>query len=201
MNDLASKEWEKSQNRVTTIQLIAEKNGFDNIPENALIYDEQLHHTSETAFSISDELSTDFEQLIMKLTERHYNFSSLQENLMQQYEESPDNPLYFVQATESKKQGELLMAFSHITQMDACNILNSQADEADIYYYSPSKNYVLFYNLYTGTDSAQTKAVTVLSSDRHEKVTHVHIQETGLNPLGFSISNMITPTTDTLRIP
>lgn len=200
MNDLASKEWEKSQNRVTAIQLIAEKQGFDNIPENALIYDEQLHNTSETAFSICNG-TLDFEDLIIRLTKRHYNFSTLQEYLLQQHDESPDNPLYFVQATESKKQGELLLAFSHISQMDTCNILNSQADEADIYYYSPTKNYVLFYHLYTGTDSAQTKAVTVLSSDRHEKVTHVHIQETGLNPLGFSISNMITPTTDTLRIP
>ncbi len=200
MNDLTSKEWEKSQNRVTAIQLIAEKKGFDNIPENALIYDEQLHNTSETALSICNG-SLDFEDLIMKLTERHYNFSPLRENFLQQYAETPDNPLYFVQATESKKQGELLMAFSHITQMDTCNILNSQADEADIYYYSPSKNYVLFYNLYTGTDSAQTKAVTVLSSDRHEKLTQVHIHEAGLNPFGFSISNMITATTDTIRIP
>ena len=201
MNDLASKEWRKSQNRVAAIQHIAEEGGLDNIPENALIYDEQLHHTSEIAFSISDELSTDFEQLIMKLTERHYNFSSLQENLLQQCAESPDHPLYFVQATESKKQGELLIAFSHVTQMNTDNILNSLADEADIYYYSPTKNYVLFYHLYTGTDSAQTKAVTVLSTDRHEKLTHVHIHEAGLNPLGFSISNLITPTTDTLRIP
>ena len=200
MNDLASKEWRKSQNRVSAIQLIAEEGGLDNIPENALIYDEQLHHTSETAFSICNG-STDFEQLIMKLTERHYNFSSLQENLLQQCAESPNNPLYFVQATESKKQGELLMAFSHVTQMNADNILNSLADEADIYYYSPTKNYVLFYHLYTGTDSAQTKAVTVLSSDRHAKITHVKLQEAGLNPLGFNISNLMTPTTDTLRIP
>lgn len=200
MNDLTSKEWKKSQNRVTAIQLIAEKQGFDNIPENALIYDEQLHNTSETAFSICNG-TLDFEDLIMRLTKRHYNFSTLQEYLLQQHAKSPDAPLYFVQATESKKNGDLLMAFSHITHMDTCNTLCSLADEADVYYYSPAKNYVLFYSLYTGTDSVQTKAVTVLSSDWHEKLTHIHIHEAGLNPLGFSISNLITPTTDTLRIP
>ena len=93
------------------------------------------------------------------------------------------------------------MAFSHITHLDTCNILHTVADEADIYYYSPTKDYVLFYNINSGTDSVQTKAVNVFSCNKHPKITHVNIQEPGLDPLGFSISNMIIPTSDTIWLP
>lgn len=200
MNDLASKEWKKSQNRVTMLQLIAEKGFTDKIPENALLYDEQLHHTSNHALSICNN-TNDFENLIIKLTHRHFNFAYHQEDLLKQHSESSNTPLYFMQATECQKSGELMIAFSHITHLNPDNILNSLADEADIYYYSPSKDYVLFYSLFAGTDSARTKAVTVLSDNKHDKITHVHIQENGLAPLGFNISNMFIHTSDTIRIP
>ena len=93
------------------------------------------------------------------------------------------------------------MAFSHISHLDTCDIPNAKADEADIYYYSPTKDFVLFYNINAGTDSAQTKAVTVFSANKHQKITHVNIKEPGLSPHGFSISNMIIPTNDTIWLP
>lgn len=200
MNDLTSKEWEKSQNKVTAIQLIAEKEGFDNIPENALIYDEQLHNTSETALSICNG-SLDFEDLIRRLSRRHYNFASNKEDLMQHYAESPGTPLYFMQVTESKKNGELLMAFSHITHLDPCNIHNSLANETDIYYYSPCKNYILMYSQYAGTDSVHTNSINVNNSNPHQKLTHIHLQEQGMSPFNFNISNLLIPSIDTLWLP
>jgi uncharacterized membrane protein len=200
MNDLVSKEWKKSQNRVTTLQLIAEKGFPDEIPENALIYDEQLHHTSNHALSICNG-THDFEDLIISLSKRQYNFAYHKEDLLQHYAESPGTPLYFMQVTESKKNGELLMVFSHITHLDSCNVYNSLADEADIYYYSPCKNYTLMYSLYAGTDSVLIKSINVNNSNPHQKLTHVHLQEQGMSPLNFNISNLLTPSIDTLWLP
>ena len=189
-NDLLSKEWKKTQNRITVIDLVARNNFFDKIPENALIY------SPDAPISKSE-----YKNLIRMKAHHHYHFAFDQEELLQQYSESPDKMLYFIQTNESKKQGELLMAFSHITCIDTCNVLNAVADEADIFYYSPTKDLVLFYNINAGTDSAQTKAVTVFSCDKHQKITHVNIQEPGLDPLGFSISNMFFPTNDTIWLP
>ena len=189
-NDLLSKEWKKSQNRITVTELAAQDNFFDKIPENALIY--------TTDAPVSED---GYKTLIRRHAHRYYHFAFNPEELLEQLSILPYNPLYFIQTTETEKQGELLMAFSHIARLDTCGILNASTNEADIYYYSPTKDFVLFYNINTGTDSAQTKAITVFSCDKHHKITHVNIQEAGLDPLGFSISNMLIPTNDTLWLP
>ena len=189
-NDLLSKEWKNTYNRIIVTELVAQDNFFDKIPENALIY--------STDAPIN---KGNYKDLIRTNAHRYYHFAFDQEELRKQYSEFPDNTLYFIQTNESKKQGDLLMAFSHITCLDTCNIPNAIADEADIYYYSPNKDFILFYNVNAGTDSAQTKAVTVFSFDKRQKITHVNIQEPGLDPLSFNISNMFFPTNDTIWLP
>lgn len=190
INDLLGKEWKRTQNRIAVTELVAQDHFFDKIPENALIY--------STDAPISQY---EYKTLIRTNAHRYYHFAFNQEELLQQHSELPDNTLYFIQTKDSKKQGDLLMAFSHITHLDTCTIPSAIADEADIYYYSPSKDFVLFYNVHEDSDSTQTKAVTVLSMDKHHKISHVNIQEPGLDPLGFSISNMMTPTKDTIWLP
>ena len=51
-----------------------------------------------------------------------------------------------------------------------------------------------------GGDTVQTKVVTVISNNKREKITHVKLREPGLVPLQFSISNMMVPTKDTVRV-
>ena len=108
--------------------------------------------------------------------------------------------MYFIQAVESQKNNELLVVFSHICQIDSTNILKSLADDADIFYYSPTKNYTLFYTLDFQTDSARIKSISVNNSNPHQKLTHVHLQEQGMSPFNFNISNLMTPTTDSLML-
>ena len=200
-NDHLGREWKKSQNRITMLQLIAEDNFFGNIPENALIYDEQLHQTSTHSASICNQ-TNDFENLIRRLANyKCYYFAQTQDGLRQELLYHPDAPVYFIQAAESSKYGELMMVFSHITQIDTNNPLQSVADKADIFYYSPTKDYVLMYELNAHTDSARTKTANIFSWDKQRKITHVGLQQDGLNPLGFNISNLIIPTTDTLWTP
>lgn len=189
-NDLLSKEWKKSQNRITLTELVAQDHFFDKIPENALIYTTDAPVDNHT-----------YKFLIREKAHRYYHFAFNPEELLEQHTKLPDSPLYFIQIAESAKHGDLLMSFSHIRCLDTCNIANAIADEADVYYYSPCKDFVMFYNVNASTDSAQTKAVSVFSNDKHHKISHVNIQEAGLNPLGFNASNMILPSNDTIWLP
>ena len=196
-NDLVGREWEKSQNRVTMLHLLGEKGYLDSIPENATLYDESLYNTSKYGNSICLG-SDDFEKLFSRIAGRQLEYARTQKELISKASTIGNRPLYFIQATETKKNGELLMAFSRITTLDTADVLNAAADEADIIYYSPTKDYLLFYNVRGGGDSVQTKVVTVISDNRREKITHVKLREPGLLPLQFSISNMLVPTKDTV---
>ena len=183
------------------LQLIEKRGGFNRIPENALIYDEQLLHVSNHSFSICGE-TYEFEKFIMRCTkQKKFHFAQKKEELLQQAIEHPDVPIYFIQATEGQKFGELMMVFSHISRLDTSNLALSTADTADIFYYSPTKDYVLLYGINAQTDSAELKTATVISCNKKRKVTWVTLRENGLNPLGFSISNLGIPTRDTLLLP
>ncbi|MBP5205464.1 MAG: hypothetical protein J6Z44_01590 [Bacteroidales bacterium] len=197
-NDLVSRELKKSHNRVTMLHLLGEKGYLDSIPENATLYDESLHNTSKYGISLCLG-SDDFEKLISRIAGHQLEFARTQEELISKVSTIGNRPLYYIQATETKKNGELMMAFSRITTLDTADVLNASADEADIFYYSPTKDYLLFYNVRGGGDTVQTKVVTVISNNKREKITHVKLQEPGLVPLQFSISNMLVPTKDTVR--
>lgn len=189
-NESLAREWRKSQNRITVLELMAEDHFFDNIPEKSIIYTESLHKTSRIGSFVCNGM-IDMEILISRLSGKQYLFSQTWEDLRAKAEICPNHQIYIIQATESKKYGELLIAFSHITSMDG-DLSKIVADKTDIVYYSPTKDYVLFYN---------NKAVNVISNDKHKKITHVSLEEEGMNPLGFSISNLVIPTTDTIYLP
>lgn len=198
VNDHLGRAWGKSQNRITMLRIIKNYGLFDKIPENALIYNEQLLHTSDHSFSVCHD-TFNFEKLIMHYAhQKKFHFAQNMKDLQQQAVEFPDVPIYFIQATEGQKYGDLMMVFTHISNLDTLNILNSTADTADIFYYSPTKDYLLLYGANGQSDSACLKAVTVISCNKHRKVTHVNLQENGMNPLRYSISSLGIPTTDTL---
>lgn len=198
-NDLISREWKKSQNRVTMLQLLGEKGYLGSLPENAILYDEPLLNTSSYGFSICQG-TDEFEKLFSRIAGRQFEFVRDQEELLSKMPTIGNQPLYFIQATETKKNGELMMAFSRITEIDTADVLNATADQSDVFYYSPTKDYLLIYNVRGGGDSVQTKTVTVISNKKRAKITHVKLQEPGLVPLQFSISNMLVPTKDTVRV-
>ena len=201
INDHLGRAWGKSQNRVTMLRLIQKRGGFNKIPENALIYDEQLLHTSNHSFIVCGE-TYNFEKYIMRCAhDKKFHFAQTREELLQQASKYPDMPIYFIQATESQKQGELMMVFSHISHLDTSDIALSTADTADIFYYSPTKDYVLLYGINAQTDSAELKTATVISCNKQRKVSWITLPEKGLNPLGFSISHLGIPTNDTLLLP
>ena len=202
VNDHMSRAWKKSENRITMLKLIDGEGFFDNLPDGALIYTEQLQHTSAHGWQICD-MDHNFEIYISSLVgnPEKFVYAKDQEELQRKMEEFPDAPLFFMQATESKKFCELMMCFSRISRLDTADISLSKADHSDVFYYSPTKEYVLFYGTNAHTDSANVKSVSVISNDKHQKVVHAALKEEGLDPFGFSISNMCIPTRDTLWVP
>lgn len=201
VNDHLSRAWQKSENRITLLGMIGTEGFFNSLPDNALIYTEQLQHTSEHGHHIC-ELGNNFENYISYLADdsKRFLYAKSPEDLQQMVAEFPDAPVYFIQATESKKFCELMLSFSHISQLDTAEVGLSIADHSDIFYYSPTKEYVLFYGIETNTDSAKVNSVSVISNDKRKKVVHVAIKEDGLDPYGFSISNMCIPTRDTIWV-
>ena len=198
-NDHLSREWKKSQNRITMLELIKEENAYDHIPQNSILYIESLRCTSYFGLSICYE-TEHFNNLISRIAGKNFIFAKTKEELQTMVSGSPDAPIYFIQATETKKNCELLLAISHISHYDS-DIDNVTADKSDVYYYSPTKNYVLFYSLNDGEGSVEHKSVGVISNDIHKKITHVNLEKEGMRPLGFSISNMMTQTSETVYLP
>ena len=202
VNDHLSRAWMKSENRITMLRLINAEGFFNSLPDNAVVYTEKLHQTSEHGQLICYN-NRNFETFISQLAgeSKAFHFVATQEDLRQLAAEYPDAPVYFLQATESKKCCELMMCFSHLSRLDTIDLALSTADHSDIFYYSPTKEFVLFYGKDVQTDSARLKSVSVISDDKRQKVVHATIKEDGLDPFGFSISNMCVPTADTIRVP
>ena len=199
--DHLGRAWKKSQNRVTMLRLIRNRGGYNRIPENALIYDEQLLHITDHGYSICGE-TDDLEKYLMKCAkQKPFRFAQTPEELLYKAAKYPDVPIYFIQASEGQKYGDLMMVFSHISRLDTDNIFHSTADTADIFYYSPTKDYVLLYGKNAQTDSAKLMTKTIFSCNKQRQVSWVTLRENGLNPLGFSISNLMFPTNDTLLLP
>ena len=191
----------KSENRITMLRLINEEGFFNSLPDNALIYTEPLHHTSEHAWIVSKQHSN-MEAFITILAgdSKKLNFAKNQDDLRQLVVEYPEAPVYLLQAAESKKFCELMLCFSHISHLDTTDLALSTADCSDIFYYSPTKEYVLFYGVNAHTDSAEVKATSVISTDKRQKAVHATLNEQGMDPFGFSISNLCIPTKDTIQV-
>lgn len=187
-NDLLSREWKKSQNRMTVMDLVAEEKQFDNIPDNSILYIESLLHTSKLGWSVCCN-NYDFPNYIRRVSNKKYVFAVDWNDLLDEHARHPEAEVYFLQATETKKYGELLFAFSHITFLGE-DLSSTLADNADVYYYSPTKNYVLFYGIKNASGDISYKASKVVSYDIHKKLTYKNIQNESLCPMEFRISNM-----------
>lgn len=202
VNDHLSRAWMKSENRITMLRLINDEGFFKGLPDNAVIYTEKLHHTSEHGQLICHR-NNNFEEFITQLVgqSKGFHFAYKPVDLQELAMEFPDAPLYFLQATESKKGCELMMCFSHISHLDTADISLSTADHSDVFYYSPTKEYLLFYRTNANTDSAKVKSLSVIADNKRQKVVQAAVKDEGLDPFGFSISNMCVSTADTIRVP
>lgn len=202
INEHLSRAWERSQNRITMIKSIAQEGFFKNIPIDAVIYTEQLLNTSYHGSQICRN-SMNFEKYIMLCADNdeEYHFAQDKDELKRLMDFYPRASVFLIQATENKKTNDLLVVFSHIFRPTDSDNATLTADSADVFFLSPAKDYVLYYNTDACTDSMQTNAVTINSSSKTKRITHTVVKGNNIDPFGFSVSGLRTCTADTINLP
>ncbi len=183
-NQLLSREWAKCQNRFTLIDMIAKTDFFKTLPDNAVIYDEELHNTSHVTADISK--SKDLEYYIDMRAGRELNYVDA-DKLSQV---PATTPLYYLHAIETKKACELLISISKLDTTRSNQPDSLRATQSEVFYYSPAKRYTVFYK-----NGAQWKHIKYWDEDDRQRtlLTHVSINDTAINPRMIMISDMIVP--------
>ncbi len=179
-NEHIGHEWGKSQHRMRLIDMIAKHHYFDTLPDDAVLYINELYTLSDVSSSIC--LGTPYlEQYIDMRAHRHFNYASTPEALAELPE---DAPLYYLHACETRKAGELLITISPVNIPHSADSLTCQT--SDIFYMSPTKEYMVFYR----TDSTW-RSQTFLTEDKRQRATHLTLSGKNIDPASIVISNMM----------
>ena len=171
-NEHLSREWQRSQNRFVIIDEMAEQGFFDTLPDNALLYTEGLHHLSPTAYSIC-EGTNDIEDYINLRAGRKFIYAIDSTQLAEKTENHPESHCYSFYASENRKSTELLVAVT-----DSCGSTG--------FYLSPTKCFNVFYKV-----GDEWRQKNINAGKPYRKVTGFQIEDNGINPEAFFISNMI----------
>lgn len=183
-NEHISREWAKSQDRLRTIDLIANAGFFDSLPDNALLYTQSLHNTPGICFGYQESFR-EMEDYINLRAKRNFSASAEWEKIKTQKEQAPERPVYYVHAAASQKNGDILVAIANITDSILTIPDSLIASNADVFYYSPTKQFTLFY---AANDSIQS--ITYYSDDVHRPLSHIKIQSDGIIPSSITVSNI-----------
>ena len=179
-NQHISREWAKTQNRLNLIDLIAKSDYFSKLPENTIICSDELHTISWTAESISH--GHEIEDYIDLRAKRRYKYVK-----SDALEQVPDSlPSYYIHAVETTKACELLISFSKLNKSYDSDL--PYAVESDIFYYSPAKQYTVFYQ-----SDGKWKHISYKAESEKQRLTHISITDTAINPRTIVISDMILP--------
>lgn len=183
-NDILSREWERSQNRMTLIDHMGHSGFFGTLPDDAVIYTEELHNTSTFAHDIS-KWSMEIEDYINRRAGRQFKYITDLNDLAQL---PADRPLYYLHAIETKKACELLISIARLDTVRSNQPDDLRATEAEIFFYSPCKRYTLFYQ-----SASQWKPIPYSAEDINAPATRFHLQDTAINPRTIVVSNMTLP--------
>lgn len=181
-NHHISHEWVKTQNRLDMIDLIAKSGYFSTLPDNAVFYNDEIHNISRFSKDISG--GEDIEEYIDLRAGRKLKY--IKSNAFAQLPNSV--PIYYIHAIETKKAGELLMSFSRLDSIRSNDLGSLRAIQADVFYYSPTKQYTVFYQ-----SADNWKKVSYEAESLKQKLTQVCITDTAINPRTIVISDMILP--------
>lgn len=93
-NDNLSKEWIRSKNRFDVIDYLIEHNVFDKIPENAIVYNEDLYNSYNLENVLGDDSKID--TYINIKTNRNIIFANNPESLSYLIEKHPQSSIYLI---------------------------------------------------------------------------------------------------------
>lgn len=180
-NEHISRIWSRYQHRIETFDQLANNSAFDQMPDNAIHYTESLHNGP--MFTQNNSLEHYIE---LRIGRDLNHVATSPEQLSNLKAQHPDAPVYHWYLSETNRIGEVLLAIT-------CNA--DTTARADVFYYSPHKQFVLFY-----TDDNTIRSVNV-EAGRCTALPHISLQGKHIAPEAFSVSNLPMSTADTLRIP
>lgn len=183
-NHHISREWSRSQHRMDIIDLIGQSGFFNTLPDDAVLYTEELHNTSWVAYDISKQ-APDIEYYINLRSGRNFQYVTDTNELEMV---SSSQPLYYIHAIETKKACELLVSISLLDSTRSSHLEDLTASDAEVFYYSPCKKYIVFYQ-----SANQWRAIPYGAEKNNLRLTHVSLSDSAINPRTIVISNMIMP--------
>ncbi len=207
-NDNLSKEWVRSQNRFKVIDCLAKQNAFDQIPENAIVYTEDLHYSHDWGKCL-DKHNMKMEIYLAEKTKANVNFINNPASLATIVAEKPQLPIYLIDKKETIKNTEVLLT---IAKVDKNSILFGQEKpfeqatcrEASVYYYSPTKDFTLLLDfaerdsireVLVNVDTVRLEnndRIAIRSRRKNNPITTAHIKsDQAMYATRFSVSNMV----------
>lgn len=189
-NEHISREWQKSQNRLTAIDLMAEQGFFDSLPDDAILYTLPLHNTPGIRFG-NHESQKDIEGYINIRAKRNIFASASWDQVTNQKSLSPSSPVYYVHAAANPKGNDLLIAVSRLDDTTIASTDSVTTSKCHVFYLSPSKHFTLFYQADGGLHSLDYQ-----SDDIKKPLCHVVISCDGIKPNSITVSNMILPSVE-----
>ena len=183
-NHHISRAWARSQHSIDLIDLIGKSGYFNTLPDDAVLYTEELHNTSWAAYEIS-KMANDLEHYIDLRAGRRFNYVTDTADLAQAL---TGKPLYYVHAIETKKACETLIAFARIDSTGNGDPNGLTASGAEVFYYSPCKEYTVFYQ-----SAGEWKYRSYAAENPTMRLTQVSLSDSAINPRSIVISDMTMP--------
>ncbi|MCR4658927.1 MAG: hypothetical protein K5650_01380 [Bacteroidales bacterium] len=184
-NEHLSRVWQNCHRRVTAINLIAHSGYLDTLREGTILYTNELHTISTTAYAITED-TRDIENLINFRAKPQLAVTYNYDRLKELHTDNPEAPIVYVHAIQDPKTGDLLIAFAPLDSLPDSNWQTVTSQRADLFYLSTTKDYTVVYN---ADGEWETQAVYAPHNDR---LTRSTIEAQGLDPRSIVISNMTT---------
>ena len=180
-NENMARIWSHYQRQFEAIDHLANNSAFEQMPDNAIHYTESLHNN--TIFNRNNSFENYIE---LRIGHNFRHIAKSPEQLRDLQVQHPNAPVYHWFLSQTNRLGEVLLTITHNSDSTA---------RADVFYYSPHKQFVLFY-----TDNNTICSVNV-EAGQNTALPHIGLRGKHIAPESFSVSNLPMCTADTLRIP
>ncbi|MDE6515554.1 MAG: hypothetical protein K2L03_05890 [Bacteroidales bacterium] len=205
-NDHISREWQRSQNRFAVLNELAKSDYFKNIPDGAILYGPDLQYSLNWGIHINRQPYI-IGRYFNVISGKNYFYETTPDELYATAEAHPDAPVFCLNTGETVKACEIMLVFSNVGKagdLQRKPVESWRAESADIFYYSPTKDYELFYTcdrdgtiIRDGCDTigpvAGLNRLRCKQPVRRRNLTQVSLTSDGpiFRPDGFNISDMI----------
>ena len=204
-NDHISREWQRSQNRFAVLDELAKSNYFKHIPDGAILYAPDLQQSINWGIHINRPPQF-IERYLCVRSGKQYFYATEPDDVYALAEKYPDARVFCLNTGETVKACEMMLAVSDMGKAQDLSrpVETWRAKTADIFYYSPTKDYVLFYTcdrdgtiIRDGCDTISPVAglnrLRCKQPVRRRNLTQVSLTSDGpiFRPDGFNISDMV----------